>query len=203
MVIPTDMQFSFIAAAALTDIGAKYIQSEHKKSPERLRLAYCKYRLRALIFPIIFLVPVVVISLLAWPAWESQYWTVRAEETLGSAPNAIIFGVFLILLPLAALLGNWLGFRWVLRGKRWLLRIVYLAVLAITVVIVFIQWPGYVRLGSYAQFHSDPYALPYIWQDTTFFIVFIVLLVYCLAPLVVFFIKVRREVAGVSLARGK
>jgi len=65
MVVPTDIQFSFIAAAALADLGKRYILAEHQKSPEHSRLAYCKYRLRALIFAIIFLVPAAMVSLLA------------------------------------------------------------------------------------------------------------------------------------------
>ena len=203
MVVPTDIQFSFIAAAALADLGAKYIETEEKKSPEKSRLAYCKYRLRALIFPIIFLVPAAMISLLAWPSWETQYWSIHAEQVVGSATNATIFGVFLILLPLAALLGNWLGFRWVLSKKLWLLRLVYIGVLVVTAGIVAIQWPGPIRLGSYAQFHSDPTVLPFIWQDSAFFITFIVLLAFCIAPLVFFFILVRREVAQASPTKGR
>ena len=195
MVVPTDIQFSFVAAAALADLGRRYILTEHQKSPERSRLAYCKYRLRALIFPIIFLVPAAMVSLLAWPAWETQYWNIRAEQTLGNAPNAVAIGIFLMLLPLAALLGNWFGFRWVLRGRQWLLRLVYLAVLAITGLIVFIRWPAPMRLGTFSQFHSDPTSLPFIWQDSTFFITFVVLLVYCIIPLIVFFFRVRRESA--------
>jgi len=93
MVVPTNLQFSFVAAAVFTDLGRRYILAEHQKSPECSRVAYCKFRLRALIFPIIFLGPAAMVSLLAWPAWETQYWSARAEQTLGNAPNALAAGI--------------------------------------------------------------------------------------------------------------
>ena len=198
MVVPTDIQFSFVAAAIFTDLGRSYILVEHQKSPECSRVAYGKFRLRALIFPILFLIPAAIISLLAWPGWESQYWSLRMEQTLGNALNASAIGIFLVLMPLAAFLGNWLGFRWVIRGHIRLLRLVYLAVLAITGLIVYIQWPAPIRLGTVSQFQSDPGSLPFIWQDNTFFITFVVLLVYCALPLIVLFFRIRRESALAS-----
>ncbi len=195
MVVPTDIQFSFMAAAVFADLGRKYILAEHQKSPECSHAAYCKFRLRALIFPILFLGPAAMVFLLAWPGWEAQYWSTRAEETLGNAPNALSAGIFLAALSLAALLGNWLGFRWVVRGHERLLRLVYLAVLAVTALIVFVQWPAPVRLGTVSQFRSDPTSLPFIWQDNAFFITFVVLLAYTALPLIVLFFRIRRESA--------
>jgi hypothetical protein len=78
MVVPTDIQFSFVAAAVFTDLGRRCILAECQKSPECSHVAYGKFRLRAFIFPIIFLGPAAIVSLLAWPGWETQYWSARA-----------------------------------------------------------------------------------------------------------------------------
>lgn len=96
MVIPTDIQFSFVAAAIFTDLGKRYILFEHKKSPECSRVAYSKFRLRALIFPILFVIPAAIIFLLAWPGWESQYWSLHIEQTLGNALDASVIGLFFL-----------------------------------------------------------------------------------------------------------
>ena len=198
MVVPTDVQLTFVAAAVFADFGGKYILAEHQKSPEHSRLAYCKYRLRALLFPTLFVGPVALTFMLAWPAWETQYWSLRMDQTLGNGLTSLVAGIFLAALVLAALLGSWFGFRCVVIGRRWLLRLVYLALFAFTIFIVFIQWPAPVRLGTASQFQSDPTVLPYIWKDNTFFIMFIVLSVYCVLPLVFFFFSIRRESASSS-----
>lgn len=202
MVVPTDAQIAFVAAAVFTDLGRRYILAEHQKSPECSHAAYCKFRLRALIFPTLFVGPAAMTFMLAWPGWETQYWSTRMEQTLGNGLNALVAGIFLVALVLAALLGNWLGFRWVVRGREWLLRLVYLGVLAITVLIVFVQWPAPVRLGTVSQFRSDPTSLPFIWQDSTFFIMFVVLSVYCTLPLIVLIFRILRESALASSSIG-
>ncbi len=198
MVVPTDVQLTFVAAAVFTDLGGRYILAEHRKSSERSHAAYCKFRLRALLFPTLFLGPAAMTFMLAWPAWETQYWAARMDQTLGNGQNALVAGIFLAALVLAAFLGNWLGFRWVVRGRGWLLRVVYLAVLAVTIWIVIAQWPAPVRLGTVSQFRSDPTSLPFIWQDNTFFIMLVVLSAYCALPIVVLFFRIRRDLAVVS-----
>jgi hypothetical protein len=198
MVVPTDVQLSFVAAAVFTDLGRRYILAEHQKSPECSHAAYYKFRLRALLFPTLFVGPAAMTFMLAWPGWETQYWSARMDQTLGNALNALVAGVFLAALVLAALLGNWLGFRLVVRGRKWLLRTLYLAVLAVTILIVFAQWPAPVRLGTVSQFQSDPTGLPFIWQHNTFFIMLVILSVYSALPLIVLFFRIRRESALVS-----
>ncbi len=198
MVVPTDVQLSFVAGAVFTDLGRRYILAEHLKSPESSHAAYCKFRLRALLFPTLFVGPAAMTFMLAWPAWETQYWAARMDQTLGNGQNALVAGIFLAALVLAAFLGNWLGFRWVVTGREWLLRVVYLAALAVTILIVFVQWPAPVRLGTVSQFRSDSASLPFIWQDNTFFIMLVVLSVYCALPIVVLFFRIRRDSALAS-----
>ncbi len=194
MVIPTDVQVAFIVGAFFADIGARAIEAAKKHSTEHSRSLYSHYRFRALAYPAIFVGPAATTFMLGWPAWESQYWSSRLDATSGSFINASPYGIFLLLLFVGAWFGNWLGFRWVLSGARRRLRALYVSILILTMILVFVQWPAPIRLGSYEAFHNDPGALPYIWQDSGFFICFCMVTVYCAIPIVVWFIKVRRSV---------
>ncbi|MHC4252183.1 MAG: hypothetical protein ACYS9X_23945 [Planctomycetota bacterium] len=40
MVIPTDVQVSFVMAAIFTDLGRQHVLAEHKASPERAKIAF-------------------------------------------------------------------------------------------------------------------------------------------------------------------
>ncbi len=111
---------------------------------------------------------------------------------MGNPLNGALYGLFLVLLCLAGWFGNWLGFRWILSGKRKRLRAIYLVVLLATIGLVLVQWPAPLRLGSYAAFHRDPAALPYIWQDRTFFASFWAISAYCVVPLAMWFLATRR-----------
>jgi hypothetical protein len=193
MVIPTDIQTAFIAGAFFADVGRKYFEAEHRASPERSQLAYNRLRVWSVLYAALFLVPAIVVSFGAWPAWESQYWTVYAEQIRGNGYYSLFIGLFVFLVVLAGYLSSCLSFRWVIEGRIKLLRIVYISVLVITFGIYMIQWPGPIRLGSVAQFRTDPYSLPYIWQDKVFFIIYILLLAYCAAPVVYGFFYFRKK----------
>ncbi len=193
MVIPTDVQVAFMVGAFFADIGARAIEAARKTSAEQLKVVYCQYRLRALAYASVFVGPAATTFMLGWPAWESQYWSARFDATAGSFGNSVYFGIFLLLLFIGAWFGNWLGFRWVLSAARKRLRIVYISVLLITLVVVVVQWPAPIRLGSYAEFERDPASLPYIWQDRGFFVSFWAITGYCTVPLVVWFVQIRRR----------
>jgi len=192
-VIPTDIQVAFSAGAFLVDMGREYIEAEHKASPERSQLAYCRFRNWAALYAALCLAPVIAIFFSAWPAWETQYWTVHAEQLLDNGAYAFFAGLFVLLLVGAGFFGNWLAFRLVTQGRGKLVRPIYLSVLAVTTGIYLIQWPAPVKLGSVSQFRADPYSLPYIWQNTEFFVMFTVLLAYCAIPLIVMFFRLRRK----------
>jgi hypothetical protein len=103
MVVPTDIQIAFGAGAFLADIGAKAIEAAREHSEERLSMLYSQYRLRALVYASVFLGAVATISLLGWPAWETQYWSPAFDATAGNPINASYFGIFLM----AVFAGGW------------------------------------------------------------------------------------------------
>jgi hypothetical protein len=200
MVVPTDIQVSFIAGAFLADFGAPLIEAASRESRERLGALYGQYRLRALAYPALFVGPAATVFMLGWPAWETQYWSARFEATQGAPLNAGLYGAFLLLLFVGGWLGNWLGFRWVLAGARRRLRGLYLAVLAVTMALVLGHWPAPIRLGSHAEFVRDPSAMPYVWQDPAFFVSFCWILAYTALPLGIWCIRIWRS--RLELGRG-
>lgn len=183
MVVPTDIQVSFITGAFLADLGAPVIAAASRESRERLGVLYGQYQLRALAYPALFVGPAATVFMLGWPAWETQYWSARFEATQGAPLNAGLYGAFLLLLFVGGWLGNWLGFRWVLAGARRRLRGLYLSVLAVTMAGFLGHWPAPIRLGSHAEFVRDPSAMPYVWQDPAFFASFCGILIYTALPL--------------------
>ena len=193
-VVLTDIQIAFAAGALLADAGAPVIEAARNRSEASLLKVYSRYMLRSLIYAGVFLGPVATISLLAYPAWETQYISAVFDNTLGHPINASYYGVFLMVVFAGGWFGNWLGFKWVLSGARKRLRILYLTVTVITFAIVWLRYPAPVRVGTYEAFWRNPNALPYFTEDHTFFITFIILLLIAGLPLLIFFLQVRRSV---------
>ena len=195
-VVLTDIQIAFAAGALFADAGAPVILAARDHSEASLLKVYCRYMLRALVYAGVFLGPVATISLLAFPAWETQYisgifdWPNMFEHPV----NASYYGIFLMIVFLGGWFGNWLGFKWVLAGKRKQLRILYLVIVAITFAIVWARYPAPVRVGTYAAYAKDPYKLPYYTEYKTFFYCFLVLLLIAGLPLLIGFIQVRLSV---------
>jgi hypothetical protein len=181
--VVTDIQVCFSVGALFADLTAPAIVAGTGPAPFAESPIYARLRQRILMYPALFLGPSATLFMLSWPGWESQYVGEAFVATGGSPWNALLFALFLLLLALGAWFGNWLGFAWVLAGARTRLRAVYGSVLLATVILVFARWPAPVRLGAYADFARAPDALPYIWQDTTFFVSLCVLTAYCAVPL--------------------
>lgn len=201
-VVLTDIQIAFAAGALFADAGAPVIEAARNDSEASLLKVYSRYMLRALIYAGVFLGPVATISLLAYPAWETQYIsgifdnTVSYNDTVNFPINAYPYGIFLMVVFAGGWFGNWLGFKWVLAGARKKLRILYLVIVALTFAVVWLRYPAPVQVCDYAHFKANPFALPcrnYI-SDKPFFYNFIVLLLLAGLPLLIGFIQVRMSV---------
>jgi len=197
-VVLTDIQIAFAAGALFADAGAPVIQAAKNHSEAALSKVYGRYMLRSLVYAGVFLGPVATISLLAYPAWETQYISAAFDNMVGNPVNASYYGIFLMVVFAGGWFGNWLGFKWVLAGARKRLRILYIAITAVTFAVVWARYPAPVRVGTYAEFQRDPYALPTYTQDKTFFYTFIVLLLIAGLPLLIGFINIRKSVKKVS-----
>ncbi len=193
-VVLTDIQIAFAAGALFADAGAPIIEAAKNRSEASLSKVYSRYMLRSLVYAGVFLGPVATISLLAYPAWETQYISPVFDDMLGNPINGGYYGVFLMVVFVAGWFGNWLGFKWVLAGGRKRLRILYLAITVVTFAIVWARYPAPVRIGTYAEFIKNPNSLPYYTQDKTFFYTFIVLLLIAGLPLLIGFIRIRMDV---------
>jgi len=194
--VVTDIQACFAIGALYADLAAPVLASTTDAQSFAKSDAYARFRHRALLYPALFLGPSATLFMLAWPGWESQYLSASFADTAGAPLNGALFGAFLFLLAAGAWFGNWLGFRWVLTGARRRLRVLYLGILAATVALVAVRWSAFVHLGSYQAFSENPRELPYIWSDSVFFVSFLALTSYCAAPLLVWWVRLRKQVAA-------
>lgn len=193
-VVLTDIQIAFAAGALFADAGAPLIEAARRESEAKLNKIYGSFMLRSLIYAAVFLGPVATISLLAYPAWETQYISPIFDDTLGNPVNAFPYGIFLMAVFFGGWFGNWLGFKWVLNGGRKRLRILYIVVTIVTFAVVWLRYPAPVRVGTYEAFRANPDALPYWTEDRMFFLTFIVLLIIAGLPLLIEFLRIRMNV---------
>jgi hypothetical protein len=66
--------------------------------------------------------------------------------------------------------------------------------IAVTFAVVWARYPAPVRVGTFAEYVADPYALPLYTDDPTFFTAFIVLLALAGLPILAGFLQVRHSV---------
>ncbi|HWS56500.1 MAG TPA: hypothetical protein VN228_20345 [Pyrinomonadaceae bacterium] len=199
-VVLTDVQIAFAAGALFADAGAPVIEAARRRSEASLAAVYHRHLLRSLVYAAFFLGPGATVFMLAYPAWETQYISPIFDRLPGRPDYAAFYGLFLMGLFAGGWFGNWLGFRWVLRGWRKRLRALYVAVAGLSFAVFFARYPAPARLGSYAAFRADPDALPWVTEDRTFFVTFLILLALTGLPILVTFLLTRREVG--ELRRG-
>ena len=186
MVLPTDIQFSFIAGAYFVDMARTYI-NEAQQSPTQAANVHLRFCLMGALYAAVFMIPDIAVSFSAYPAWESQYWMSAAEHLAGHGYLALLAGLYVVLAISAGYYGAWLALRWLTTGKGRRIRPMYLLVLAVTMIIYLGKWPAPVRVGSVAQFRADPLSLPLIWQNQEFFHIYLILLAYNAIPIILAF----------------
>ena len=191
--IVTDIQACFAIGALYADLAAPLLAATTKPESFAGSDVYARFRHRVLLYPALFLGPSATLFMLAWPGWESQYLNPAFANAADSPFHAALFGAFLFLLAAGAWFGNWLGFRWVLSGARRRLRVLYVGILAATVALVAVRWPALVHLGSVSAFDQDPAALPFIWNDSVFFVSLLALTSYCAAPLLIWWARLPKQ----------
>lgn len=196
-VVLTDVQVAFTVGALFADAGAPVIEAARRRSEASLSKVYNCYMLRSLAYASFILGPVATVFYAAYPAWETQYMSAVFDDTAGKPANGVYYGLFLSLLFAGAWFGNWLGFKLIFKGARLKLRILYLSIITVTFAVFFLRWPAPARVGSYRDFQRDPYALPSITEDRTFFIWFLILSAICALPIIISFLRIRRAVSQV------
>lgn len=201
-VVTTDIQVAFAVGALFADAGAPVIEAARKESEAALAKLYSSYTLRSLFYAGFFLGPAATIFMLAYPAWETQYVsgifdaTVDYNNTSSFNFNAYPYGIFLMLLFVAAWFGNWLGFKWIQAGARKRLRVVYVTIMLISFGIFGLRYPAPMRVCDYEHFKADPFALPCrsVFDHKSFLFNFLVLLLLSALPVIIGFIQVRMSV---------
>ena len=153
--VQIDIPAAFVASMFFLDLGKKLIKAEAAKSGEAKAAVYYRYLFRSLFFAGFVIAPAGIYLLAGWPGWEQIYWSRRFEELIHTGwLNALLPAFFVMAVVLAGYCGHVLGYRWLLSGKAKYLRPTYIAVLIVVTVVVLLNYPSFLLVGTYDQYHN-------------------------------------------------
>jgi len=164
--VQIDIPAAFIASQLFLDIGRKAIQKEAAEAGEKLPAIYYKYLFRAVFFAGFVIAPAGIYLLSGWPGWEQMYWTSRVENLMFNWVNALYPTFFIMAIVLCAYGGHVIGYKWLTTGREKYLRPTYIGVLVVVTVLVLANYPAFLLVGTYAQYHTPGHeGMGYVWQN--------------------------------------
>ena len=184
--VQIDIPAAFIASQFFLDIGRKVIKKKAKEAKERYPVVYYKFLFRSVFFAGFVIAPAGIYLLAGWPGWEQIYWSKRFEEVMHTGwVNALLPAFFVMAIVLAAYLGHLLGYRWLISGKAKYLRPTYIGVLVLVAIVVLLNYPSFLLVGTYDQYHnlngqtresmasvlSNPYGFSVAWVGVMIYFV--------------------------------
>jgi MFS family permease len=161
--VQIDVPAAFIASQFFLDVGRKAIMAN--TGSERRETTYYRFLSRSLIFAGAVIAPAGIYLLAGWPGWEQIYWTERVEHVIFHWINALIPALFVLAIVLAAYLGHVLGYRWLTTGRGKYLRPTYLGLLLAVALLVLFNYPAFLLVGTYQQYHFSRAAMAPVWQN--------------------------------------
>ena len=195
--VQIDVPAAFIASQFFLDIGRKVVEKD--KGATGPTTTYYRYLARALLFAGAVIAPGGIYLLSGYPGWEQIYWTPRVEHVVFNWKNALIPALFVAAIVGAGWFGHWLGYRWIVTGKAKLLRPTYLGLLGAVAILVLANYPSFLLLGTYEQYHHDRSAMQSVWGNPHgFSVAWILVMVYFTVTLGYLIYKIRKEAATVS-----
>ncbi|MCD6499800.1 MAG: hypothetical protein J7M25_16020 [Deltaproteobacteria bacterium] len=190
--VQIDIPAAFIASQFFLDVGRKTIVAEQGEAAKRAM--YYKYLFRSVLFAGVVIAPAGIYLLAGYPGWEQIYWTPRTEHVVFNWVNALIPALFVAAIVLAGYLGHWLGYRWITSGKERYLRPTYLGLLGAVAVLVLANYPSFLLMGTYDQYHHDRQAMASVWGNPHGFgIAWIMVMVYFTAGIGFVLYRIRKE----------
>ena len=113
--------------------------------------------------------------------------------------NSLIPALFVMFIVLGGYLGHVIGYRWIVTGKEKYLRPCYLGLLAAVALLVLSQYPSFIYLGTYDQYHNlngqVRESMAHVWNNPHgFSISWIMVMCYFAVPLLWLIVKIRNEV---------
>ena len=163
--VQIDVPAAFIASQLMLDVGRKALQQEEARSTGGRPAAYYRFLARSLLFAGAAIAPAGIYLLAGWPGWENIYWSERFELATFDWINSMLPAAFVLAIVLAAYGGHVLGYWMLVNGKERYLRPTYLGVLGVMAAVVLAQYPSYILMGTYEQYHHARETMTYVWQN--------------------------------------
>lgn len=197
--VQLDIPAAFVASLLFLDIGRKIIKKEAGEAADKYPAVYYRFLFRSVFFAGVVIAPAGIYLLAGWPGWEQIYWTERVEKLIFNGVNALIPTVFIMAIILGAYLGHRIGYYWIVNGKEKYLRPAYIGVLVIATIIVLCNYPAFLLMGTYQEYHHNREAMAKVWENPYgFSVAWKGVMVYFIATLLYVVFKIRKECKGVK-----
>ena len=197
--VQLDIPAAFAVSMFFVDMGRSALKQEAELTPDRPSKAYYRFLFRSLFFAAFVVCPSGLYLLCGWPGWEQLYWSQRFENLiLQGWQNALFPAFFIMGIVLASYLGYIVGYRLLIAGKEKYIRPIYLGVLGVSCIPVLLSYPAFLLVGTYDQYHNlntqTRDAMKAVWNNPyDFGVAWLGVMVYFVAALVYFFLKIRNE----------
>jgi hypothetical protein len=192
--VQIDIPAAFIVSQLLLDIRRDKVKKEAGESRGTRPAIYYQLLARTLLFAGAVIAPAGIYLLSGWPGWEQIYWHAAPEHTLYHWKNALYPASFVAAIVLAGYLGHALGYRWLTTGKESVLRPAYLGLLAAVSILVICNYPAFLLVGSYDEYHSNRQVMGNVWSNPhDFSIGWLLVMAYFFVAFTVLVVKTRRD----------
>jgi len=190
--VQIDIPAAFIASQLFLDLGKKAVMANAES--DRKEATYYRFLSRSLVFAGAVIAPAGIYLLAGWPGWEQIYWTSRVEQVIFSWTNALLPALFVMAIVLAGYLGHVIGYRWLTTGRGEYLRPTYVGLLLAVGALVLLNYPAFLLVGTYHEYHFERAAMPQVWQNPHNFTVgWALVMLYFTIALIYFIVRVRRD----------
>lgn len=192
--VQIDVPAAFVASMFFLDVGKKMVKREAAKAAGERPAAYYRFLFRSLLYAAVVIAPAGLYLLAGWPGWEQLYWSERVENTTFNWVNALIPAAFVAAIVLAGYAGHVLAYRWLTTGREKLIRPTYLGVLVVVTAAVLLNYPAFLLVGTYREYHFARAAMGFVWENPHGFTTgwAIIISYFLVATLYVYF-KIRKE----------
>ena len=197
--VQIDIPAAFVVSMLSIDLGRKALKAAAEKSDTGKPAMYYRTLFRSIFFAGFVIAPAGIYLLAGWPGWEQIYWSRRFEEVMHTGwVNALLPAFFVMAIVLAGYLGHVLGYRWLIRGKAKYLRPTYIGVLIVVAIVVLLNYPSFLLVGTYDQYHNlhgqTREAMVNAWNNPFGFSVgWMGVMLYFAGALVCLIVKIRKD----------
>ncbi|MBI3814991.1 MAG: hypothetical protein HY279_11085, partial [Nitrospinae bacterium] len=179
-----DIPAAFIASQFFLDIGRRVIKKETENSADKYPAVYYRFLFRSVFFAGFVIAPAGIYLLVGWPGWEQMYWTERVEKPLFHLYNAMLYPLFIMAIVL------W----WLITGKEKYLRPAYISLLLAVSLLVLLNYPAFILVGTYQQYHFNRDSMEVAWKNPyDFGTGWLIVMAYFTVSFLYLFFKIRNE----------